>query len=249
MEADSVDLRQILTQTSLNLECLEVLFKLDIAIQGFAVTSRDAFAFWRDCRRLLNGSGWYPLIVGDQESLERLEEEWSEGHSDFAQIVTEGMSLDPRSTLQRLGEDLWDDTPLGRWSSKVLPRTELVVPHQSQAGEPMSMTHLAFLPVDQGWQVPAALGLGGWNYCPGPPEHVAVLKYWYEHWGAQPVAARYDTLELQVMSLPEGREEALKLAREHLSYCGDVLWEQQPSTLRSLASRLLHSSIWYFWWD
>ena len=95
------------------------------------------------------------------------------------------------------------------------------------------------------WEVFAYLPFGNWNDCPDTPELMAVVKRWYERYGAVPAALSGDMLEL-LLPQPVKAEEALALAREHLTFCPDVLGE---GTLGGLADSLRQSMAWFFWWD
>jgi hypothetical protein len=44
------------------------------------------------------------------------------------------------------------------------------------------------------------------------------------------------------------KKVAMQLAREHHAYCYDIV-EQGVGTTAKLASSLLESRYWYFWWD
>ncbi len=125
---------------------------------------------------------------------------------------------------------------------------------------PPSAAPIALVPVDVPWQVPAYLHLGGmdtWRHAVGgiegtygmdPHVHVAILKYWYEHWGAEVVAATRGDLELQVLRPPTTPEAALELAQEQYMYCSDLV-DQNTRSVAVLAKLLLGSPAWWFWWD
>jgi hypothetical protein len=114
--------------------------------------------------------------------------------------------------------------------------------------------------VDVPWQVPAYLQLGGmdtWSHSAGsidgafgmePQVHAAILKYWYERWGAEVVAATAGDLELQVLRPPMTQDAALELAKEQYMYCRDLV-EQNTGSVAVLANLLVNSSVWWFWWD
>jgi hypothetical protein len=74
------------------------------------------------------------------------------------------------------------------------------------------------------------------------------LKYWYEHWGAEVVAATAGDLELQVQHPPTTSTTALELAKEQYMYCRDLV-EQHTGSVGVLARLLLDSPVWWFWWD
>lgn len=59
---------------------------------------------------------------------------------------------------------------------------------------------LAQIPVEHPWEVFAYLPFGNWNDCPDTPELMAVVKRWYERYGAVPAALSGDMLELLLPS-------------------------------------------------
>ena len=44
---------------------------------------------------------------------------------------------------------------------------------------------IGLVPTTLPWEALAHLRLGGWNECPTPAEHVAILKWWHERYGAE----------------------------------------------------------------
>jgi hypothetical protein len=81
-----------------------------------------------------------------------------------------------------------------------------------------------------------------------PKVHVAILKDWYECWGAEVVAATEGDLELRVQRPPTTPAAALELAKEQYMYCGDLV-DQHNGSIAALAELLLGSPVWSFWWD
>jgi hypothetical protein len=74
------------------------------------------------------------------------------------------------------------------------------------------------------------------------------MRYWFERWGAEPVAITSDTVEMLVARPPQSREDALALANEQFAYCEDVV-TQGVGTIEALAANLLEGQTWFFWWD
>jgi uncharacterized protein DUF4253 len=123
-----------------------------------------------------------------------------------------------------------------------------------------SIAPITLIPADVPWQIPAYLQLGGmdtWGHAVGgiegtygldPQVHVAILKYWYERWSAEVVAATAGDLELQVQQPPTTSTMALELAKEQYMYCRDLV-EQHSGSVGVLARLLLDSLVWWFWWD
>ncbi len=107
---------------------------------------------------------------------------------------------------------------------------------------------LGLAPTASFWEVPAYIPFGGFNACPYPPVHVAVLRHWQQSHQIELVTLTHDTIEVAVGRRPEKREEAIALARDQATYAE---FEQlrplnQPG---HLAAHLLGSTVWQFWWD
>lgn len=106
---------------------------------------------------------------------------------------------------------------------------------------------LAEIPVKNPWEIFAWLPFGGWNECPDTPELMAVVKYWYELYGAVPAVMTHDVLEFETPA-PADSERALQLALEQYAWCPDVV-DQNDFSVGMLADTLTKSTVWYFWWD
>ncbi|MFD0262842.1 DUF4253 domain-containing protein [Kitasatospora indigofera] len=98
----------------------------------------------------------------------------------------------------------------------------------------------------------AALASCGWS---GPLNHendmgriAGVLRSWEQRFGAQVVAAGFDTLDLGVAAPPANLDEALLVAAEHLALCPDNIL-QGVGTLSAYAEHLVDADVWTLWWD
>jgi hypothetical protein len=107
---------------------------------------------------------------------------------------------------------------------------------------------IALLPTPHSWHAASVLKFGGWNACPSPHEHIAILRHWEKTFGAQVVCMTHDTIECLVSRPPLTRSDALLLARDQFYYCADII-SQGVGSLDALAARLLKGEAWYFWWD
>jgi hypothetical protein len=107
---------------------------------------------------------------------------------------------------------------------------------------------IAKLPTNQPWEAAAWIPMGGFNECPMPEEQVAVFRYWFEKYRAFPALVTSDVWEFYVEQPPTTKEEAELLAWEHFAFCGDNVY-QGVGSVKGLASHLINSSVWYFWWD
>ena len=139
-------------------------------------------------------------------------------------------------------EGEWPRTP----GATAAPMTEPYV-LRDLSGKPARNLFIMLLPTRDGCEFPALLMYGGWNACPGPCEHVAILKYWRDKYGTEPIALGGDTIELRV---PKGLDEqtSMKVAEEQFLYCPDIV-EQGVESIDALASTLRSGKYWFFWWD
>lgn len=104
------------------------------------------------------------------------------------------------------------------------------------------------VPTDQPWKVFAWVPFGGWNECPDTRDMMAACKYWYEKYKAVPAVISSDELQMYVAEPVTEQETALKVAEEHYGFCSDIV-DQGAGTIKALASMIMGSSVWYFWWD
>ncbi len=107
----------------------------------------------------------------------------------------------------------------------------------------------AVVPAEASEEVLAVVGWGGWNACPPPEEHVAVLRRWRSRYGAALKAMSTDTLELYVVRPPTTFDDALLLAREQYAYASDIVDQGEHPSVGVLAAALAGSDHWHFWWD
>jgi hypothetical protein len=191
-----------------------------------------------DARALLNG--WHEQgVANTREEAVKLESEGS--HEDAEHF---------RSLLQ--GEPEYQGIPRGKWPRNPDPTIAIAIGRPTSYGygydEDTKPVTLALLPTAHGWEAPAVMKFGGWNANPPPPEHVALLRYWRECFGADLVVMTNDVIEMMVAEPPRTRKEAMHLARDQYHYCEDIV-EQGTYTLEALAGGLLRGEAWYFWWD
>ncbi len=107
---------------------------------------------------------------------------------------------------------------------------------------------LAYIPVEEPWQVFRHIPIGGWNECPEAETIMAFCKKMYEQFGAVPAVASEDTLELVPARRPNA-EEACQLAREMYAFAPDIVCQGDMPSVCALADSLTKSDVWYFWWD
>jgi len=130
---------------------------------------------------------------------------------------------------------------------KCPPEPKSIIAHLEMPGldRPKKSVFIAKVPTVNNWEVPAYLGLGGWNECPSAEFLTAVSKYWHNAYGAEIGAVTGDTIEYLVAKPPTDKETAEKLAREQFIFCPDIVL-QGTQTLLNLAGSLMNGKVWYF---
>ncbi len=233
-----------------------------------------AIQFWKKLRELVSESEHWPVLVGEEKDLEALRVQVQS--SDFGttkEIIDRALAIDEVQWFKKKHEELIDELlefggqlysasseeslggreefrgiPRGLWPIESSPCHDFQIPNDLVTKEPLPRVNIALVPTTTCWQVPAYLRFGAWNECPQPEEHVALMKFWQQCWGAEVVGITRDVVEMRVGKPPSNKVDALKLAKQQYLYCPDIV-DQGTQTLESLAACLLNGTSWFFWWD
>jgi hypothetical protein len=229
---------------------------LRIAVEGMR-----AVEVWEHLREAVEESAHWPVLLGGDDELRFLGEiPADEPHEATLALASAldgrswpaGRAEETRAWLVSHGHEPGDEEedlpPRGDWPPDIQPCHSFSAPFGRTVNVPLPRVHIGLVPTRHGHEVPAFLRFGGWNACPNPEQHVAVLRSWSERYGAELVSLTHDVIELAVSRPPIDREVALALAMEQYQYCNDIV-DQGVGTLEALASGLLGSTVWYFWWD
>jgi hypothetical protein len=220
-------------------------------IYTLRVRGAEALALWRRLRGLTAQTGHWPVLLGDDNSIEYIIEVTEDLQAiPIAEIIRKAGEIDPAFWLEARANndpDTYSCEP-GDWPSEAEPNHEFTIPTDLSTGKPLAEVYLALVPATTGWLVPAYLRYGGWNDCPVAEEHVSLMKRWHELYGAEVVGMSFDVIEMQVARPPTDRAAALALAREQFIYCSDIV-QQGTGALEDLAATLLGATAWFFWWD
>lgn len=217
-------------------------------VWAVTVEGHAALGYWQALLSTTPQSGLYPVILGAPEEVEEdLLDLDTEDFSPSA-LIAEASIIDPVKWFRARAEsdpDYYDPPRSENIAIAEAPDIYTVV-CDFESGEPIEEVVLALLPTKCCWEVPAWLGFGGWNDCPTPVEHIAILKHWYDLYGALVTALSRDTLEMTVERPPAS--VPIELATEHFIYCPDLVL-QDTGSLDVLAAYLKNRRIWHFWWD
>jgi hypothetical protein len=194
--------------------------------------------------------GYTPLIIIPSELMVEMFDLSAENTNDDREsIIAKAKDINVKELLKRMLEDVMpmDEEEevdfTGEFS--IQEQTNQFLSIQEGMNEKVI---LAKIPTSKPWEVAAWVPMGGFNECPLPEEQIAIFKYWYEKYGAAPALVTHDVWELYVENPPNTQEEAESLAWEQYGFCSDIVW-QGIGTVNGLAGTLIHSSVWYFWWD
>lgn len=216
----------------------------------FAVPGKSAIQTWSDLQKSAPALGYWPVVLGEPENLDRIVEAFDYSDAPSAsQTLTQAAALDVQNYFEQRAREFSDQHAHGTWPASPQRMTDFTIPRKILAPRDFHpAVNVALVPAMHSWDVAARLNIGGWNDCPLPHEHVAVHHYWNQVYGAEIVGYSGDVVEMRVARSPASREEALKLAQEQYWYCYDIV-EQGVGTIENLAAGLMAGDIWYFWWD
>ncbi len=128
------------------------------------------------------------------------------------------------------------------------PYRRFTVPYDILTGKPLKKIWITAFPAANFYEIPIYTQYGGWNACPCPSEHAAVMKYWNKLYGAELIGISNDVIEMKVSNPPKTYQQAFDLAKEQMAYCDDIVF-QGTMTVERLAKLLVSGTSWFFWWD
>lgn len=215
--------------------------------------------------RLQTASRGLPVVVGGDEDLERLAEQFSIGDTAVFGSAVAGLEARQPDEILALADTIafpdgsrdWVDalrhaaavSAKEDWPAGLAPDAPgLTVATDVLSGRPLEQVHILLIPAEHSWQIPAYLRWGGWNACPAPEYHVAALRRWHDLYGAEVVGMSGDVINLRVRRPPQDRAAAIALACEQYAYCPDFV-DQGTGTITALGAGLINSDWWFFWWD
>ncbi len=264
------DIQRILEQHGIDTAALKrVELRPEASIYALVVPNGDALTTWVALRELTDETGHWPILLGEEmwareflpvlfDGDASLEPLWGIDFdlADTQTTIAAGLALDPVAWTDETyrsapdyRRELWEETGEGfDFEDPDQQASAASFPSEDSYWAPTDdqPNYLILVPVVEGWQVPAFLNYGLTNECPEPAVHVAMLRHWYEHYGAELVWMLGDSLYLRALRPPADLASARALAREQLVYCQSI---EEASTIESLAGMLHRATVWYFWWD
>ena len=242
------------------------------------VPGNQVVSIWHKFRQQFAQTGYWPVILGAKDDVEWVEDSIDYHAQSSAEILAEGLAIDVPNWLternQADEEDQEDPSELNQLDSRdsniysIKPNLKVsdalahnystnivqllqnnsVIVQDILTDNPQAKIVIALVPLQHNWQLPAYLKFGGWNSCPPPAEHVALLKYWDDQYSLEMVGLIGDTIEMIVTKPPILITQAQILAQEQYAYCPDII-DEEVDTIAEVASMLVDAPIWSFWWD
>lgn len=241
-------LRALYRNAGIDLPALSVLCRrFGRELPGFRVDPSDAVRLWTLLNAQAQTTGYTPLLVKDDHGTFW---DWpdDEYRSHTQAELDAAATLDVDAWIQkRKAEALADGGQIPRSPGATASPGSALAVLADYKGRPSKLLFIMLVPTRDSTEIPAILMYGGWNACPHPSEHVAMLRRWRDRYGAQLIALTGDTLEC-VVARPAGQLEATPLAEEMYWYSPDIV-DQGTESVDALASSLAGSKYWFFWWD
>jgi hypothetical protein len=250
--APSLGAAQVTLPSPEQIKAMEAKLLADLPYPRVETTGAEALATWE--RLKAEGKSW-PIVVGDDEDLLHIADAFSmDPDRSTATILAATAKLTYPKALNNFAKEEWGDdlssVEVGAWPKNGAAARGFVelTAAEDLDGKPKPKVHILLLPTNDSAEAFAYLRWGGWNACPPPELHVLAARDWARRYGAEVVGICGDVVNMRVRKRPSSRKEALALAREHLAYCPDIVF-QGSSDLAPLAAALMDSDWWFFWWD
>lgn len=241
-----------------------------LAIRGGTVSvevvdSSAAQRLWDKRRQEFAQSGQWPLIVGAQAQFEtlRVADDLLDGQTP-SQVIAAAAQIDARqfladrleSYLNDVEEDFEDDEEHAAMYARPDPsslNTDLAGANGFASPYPYgesgrTKAGIVTLPCENPWEVCAVRPFGNWNEVPDDATVTAVIKSWYERFGALPACLTQDVMEFWLDRPVTDPQAACDLALEHYAFCPDAV-DQGAESFQALAQQILNAHVWSFWWD
>ena len=216
-----------------------------------AVAGSEAVDQWKRLHKLWRAEGASAVLIGDAKQVQLAGDNFKLSELSTDAILATSAELTAEIFIQnklKAEDEYYDSLEPGEWPSKPVAKQELGAHLEILSNKPKNKVYIARIPTIRSYEIPAYLKYGGWNECPAPEEHVAMLRHWTEKFGAEIYAITEDVIECAVKAPPKNNEESMKLAKDQFAYCSDIVF-QGTESLELLAASLKDSHAWYFWWD
>jgi hypothetical protein len=218
-----------------------------------------AVATWKALRSRHPRTGLWPVVLGgDQQQIDQLTWRVDFLAADAPGIptidaVTPARELFVRWMGDPAADDYLNDVPrhlakLAADADRVGERLRARPDAEVVRAVVAPRVQLGLVPAAAGWEVPALLAWAGAERDDiDGGDHLSVLHFWHEAYGADLVALGLEQLECLVARPPTDARDAFELAVEQYAYCPALMDNLVPA-MGALAATLLGHH-WYFDWS
>jgi hypothetical protein len=218
-----------------------------------------ALEMWRALRDRHPRTGLWPIVLGgDPQVADQLTWRLDMLARDAPGIPSiDSVTPAPELFVEWMGDPAEDDylNDVPRHLAKLSADAESIAQRMAGRSDADAVQALAFptvniglVPARAGYEVPALLGWAGAERDNiGGAEHLSVLQFWFEHYGAELVSLGLERMELLVEHPPDDARGAFELAVQHYSYCPALMDNLVPA-MGALAA-MLFGRHWIFDWS
>lgn len=243
-------------QDALEAESLGPATSLSDGIAWLSVPSQGVSSLWWRLRRSLSEHGWHPLIASPTEAVQQWMKEIQLDPrplpSPNEQELSKFIARRRRELVEEFGDpEIVADLKVDRAALEMVapgPKSDFEALRQRSTGQPWPEVILLFVRAGAAWQIPHAVGWGGFNDCPHPSELSLALWSWQKRFNALPAALGESSLELFLQKPLSTADDVAAVAEEMAIIAPDLVW-QGTETAQNLAQEIAGRHIWFLWWN
>jgi hypothetical protein len=171
MSLSEIELREFLTRNNVDCRSLKLLWEIDSSqVYRLTVDGAEAIDRWNYLRELMDRSNYYPLLLGDEEKIERHQELLGFSSSvSIDEIIDRAATLDSdewfREKAHQMYEDLYLDdnladrqplevltkSLLGNWKDDIPANEYFTIPFNISSRQPLKKVTIALIPTQVCW--------------------------------------------------------------------------------------------------
>src|SRR5579883_2131048 len=140
------------------------------------------------------------FLIGDSSELRRIDEHLRSRAPDVPKSIQLATSLDVDTWLSDRRKEMeedgceFDESLVGRWPGELHNKGSISLHLDPSTQNSKREVFVAIAPVSESWQIPSAIGYGGWNACPDSVVQCALAKRWAETYDADIIGLCFDTI-------------------------------------------------------
>lgn len=224
------------------------------------VPSDRSLELWDKLTKALPEVGYWPLIVGSPDDEEFIREISTEAHQEQPPVdLAAAERLDVlewvRGRITEIREDLESEesypiVPADASGDEfALDESDDEEDDEDEELESLALEYevvsIGLVPAEKPYHVHGVLEFGNWNEYPDPAVMVAIQQYWFDHFGAVPMALTGDVMEWKLSKPVKDRATARAMATWFVAMSTEMMMDSQDE----LAAALHDTDFWTIWWD